>query len=761
MNKRNNKMLFLFMAFVISCIFSVACFSAAGDLQKKGNIGGIGDDYASAVDLYLDGFVLVGHGTQLSFGTGNFTALQDKGGIDNIVAVLGPDEYGTFGINYVSNLGGDGDDYVNTVVTAGDIFFYAGSSTAASWETGDYLYTGWGITPTTSFATEVMSWGDFNEPLYPNVNSYWDTAYDFKVSKSNPDDSQFIVYSVNNNAAVTMWDGEYGFEIELDSSGTSAFYEVSPVPYDYSAVVAGYASASAFADTWGYIFTGKGNDDAVIFKFDYYNEDAVFFDNFGGPGNDRFKSVAAFADGSAVAVGYSTAASFNTAGDWAGITAKGTQDAIIVKYDTSGTIDWKYNFGGTGINEFSKVIATIDGGFIVVGSFSGTYNWEGLSSKGGVDAIIIKFDENGSISWAKNFGGMGDDYFTSAVAQPNGDIAVVGHSDDSSIGFSGDLASLTSQGGVDIIYAIYKDVEIFTVSILKYANNKDVAYEKQFIGTDGKATRPVVDPERYGFDFVDWYANEKCTTLFDFNTVITADTIIYPKWTPNGASVTVSYNPGDGIPRSISANYCQMVTITAEDTGDIFTCWKDAKGNIRSYDQTYSFVATEDITLTANFDVTAVTPEPTVNIDSNIIVGPYITIYHDDWDWYEDIGRDLSFFGDIVVPDSFTIVERGFLGGYIVDYEFDETGKPAVDFNFDNMNRSNGTKLVRVLIPGTNTKVQATFKKIQDSSFYVYAARAYLIYKDNGVQYITYSPDTVCYFSDAFKGSNTYQNFNF
>jgi len=56
--------------------------------------------------------------------------------------------------------------------------------------------------------------------------------------------------------------------------------------------------------------------------------------NFGGSGDDIFNSVTALSDGF-VAVGRSSEDSFGN-GDWEGVTGRGGHDAIIVRYDNDG-----------------------------------------------------------------------------------------------------------------------------------------------------------------------------------------------------------------------------------------------------------------------------------------------------------------------------------------------------------------------------------------------------------------------------------------
>ena len=56
--------------------------------------------------------------------------------------------------------------------------------------------------------------------------------------------------------------------------------------------------------------------------------------------------------------------------------------------------------------------------------------------------------------------------------------------------------------------------------------------------TNYKATQPTA-PTRSGYVFGGWYKEAACTNLFDWNTTITENIILYAKWTPGKASFTV------------------------------------------------------------------------------------------------------------------------------------------------------------------------------------------------------------------------------
>jgi hypothetical protein len=180
--------------------------------------------------------------------------------------------------------------------------------------------------------------------------------------------------------------------------------------------------------------------------------------NFGGSGEDLYRSVTAAPDG-LVAVGESQSSSFG-GGDWEGVEGKGGEDAIIVKYDHSGNGVWKKHLGGGDDDYFESVTAAPDG-FVAVGfSFPysfGSGDWAGIAGKGWLDAIIVKYDHSGNLVWKKNFGGSDDDYYYSVTAAPDGFVAV-GYSWPNSFG-GGDWTGVESKGWYDAIIVKYAIAE--------------------------------------------------------------------------------------------------------------------------------------------------------------------------------------------------------------------------------------------------------------------------------------------------------------
>jgi len=282
----------------------------------------------------------------------------------------------------------------------------------------------------------------------------WD--YKYTVEKG-------VIVKYNNSGAI-VW--EKTFSGNVSGGHSTVFNSVTAVEDGFVAV--GYASDNSFGTGDLVGLSKKGLDDAIVVKYDNAGN-LKWKKNFGGEDDDYFNSVIAVPDG-VIATGYSESNSFKT-GDWATISGNGNDDAIIVKFDNSGTVVWKKNFGGNGDDYFEGVSLVFDGiiaaGYSTSSSF-GNGDWTNITGKGGNDAIIVKYNTDGTEAWKKNFGGNGDDYFNNVTALPDG-FVVVG----SSSGFgNGDWAGVTGKGGSD-------------ATIVKFNNAGNVVIKKNFGGKGG------------------------------------------------------------------------------------------------------------------------------------------------------------------------------------------------------------------------------------------------------------------------------------
>ena len=111
--------------------------------------------------------------------------------------------------------------------------------------------------------------------------------------------------------------------------------------------------------------------------------------------------------------------------------AEGSADAFVAKLGADGGYRWAKRIGGVGIDAASDVVADPAGGCIVVGTFTGVADVDPdpdrvdpRLSAGAGDSFVVKM--SAAATWARTFGGVGDDT-ASAVALANaGGIFVAG-----------------------------------------------------------------------------------------------------------------------------------------------------------------------------------------------------------------------------------------------------------------------------------------------------------------------------------------------
>ena len=179
--------------------------------------------------------------------------------------------------------------------------------------------------------------------------------------------------------------------------------------------------------------------------------DFLWAQRAGGSGDDFGIGVATDNFGNIVVTGaFDGTASFATVT----LTSEGLQDIFIAKYDAQGNLLWAKRAGGTG-DDLGWGVAT-DGSdnIVVCGSFSGTAGFGDttLTSMGGDDVFIAKYDGDGGLLWLQQVGGPATDGGTDLAFDSFGNIVVTGAFESTA---SFDDTTLTSVDAGDIFIAKY------------------------------------------------------------------------------------------------------------------------------------------------------------------------------------------------------------------------------------------------------------------------------------------------------------------
>lgn len=154
---------------------------------------------------------------------------------------------------------------------------------------------------------------------------------------------------------------------------------------------------------------------------------------WGGSSADVGKAVAVDSSGNVYFVGQSES------------TGVGYTDTILVKCNSSGTIQWQRGIGSSGYYMFAEGITTDSSGNVYI------IAQQGNSS----DALIVKWDSSGNIQWQRELDGPGWTTGYGITADNAGSIYVVGSSDFSSTGsggYEGYVAKLPDDGSLTGTY---------------------------------------------------------------------------------------------------------------------------------------------------------------------------------------------------------------------------------------------------------------------------------------------------------------------
>ena len=160
---------------------------------------------------------------------------------------------------------------------------------------------------------------------------------------------------------------------------------------------------------------GAGQDDFLVFKLDT-DGSLAWARTFGGTDDDCAYSISQTTDG-----GYVVAGSTESFG-------VGSTNFLILKLDPSGNLSWAKTFGGVSRHEARSIIQTSDSGYAVTG-------WIYGFGAGSSDFLVLKLDPDGSIEWARTFGGTGWDESVSVIQTVDGGYAVTGLTHSFSVGW--------------------------------------------------------------------------------------------------------------------------------------------------------------------------------------------------------------------------------------------------------------------------------------------------------------------------------------
>ena len=285
-----------------------------------------------------------------------------------------------------------------------------------SWSTWDKRFGGGGFDMCSDLVTTAD--GGYLLVGQGNVGNHGD------VSQNSRGGFDYWAVRVDANGA-KVWDKRFG-------GGIGGWTGAGP---DYCrAVIATADGGFLLAGKSGHVSGATGQrSESSRGDYDYWavkldaNGNKVWDKSLGGSGLDICHDVVATPDGGYLFVGESN----STAGGDKSQGSQGMKDFWAVKVNANGTKVWDKRFGGAGDDSCNAVIATVDGGYLLVGDTganSGATGDRSEPSRGWSDYWVVKIDANGVKQWDKTFGGTDGDYCADVVATPDGGFLLAGNS---------------------------------------------------------------------------------------------------------------------------------------------------------------------------------------------------------------------------------------------------------------------------------------------------------------------------------------------
>jgi hypothetical protein len=198
----------------------------------------------------------------------------------------------------------------------------------------------------------------------------------------------------------------------------------------------------------GKSLTSAGSDDGFIAKLDP-NGNVLFAKRFGGVGSDFGTGITITSAGAIfVTGGFSGQVAFGATK----LTSAGGYDGFVAKLTSAGQFSWAKRLGGAANDAVDAVVVDAAGNVYASGVFTGSASFvvTTLPGAGGYDAFVTKLNSSGAFQWAVGITGPGDDETLDLSIDAAGNLYTAGWFQRTAT-FGG--ISLTSAGGYDSFVA--------------------------------------------------------------------------------------------------------------------------------------------------------------------------------------------------------------------------------------------------------------------------------------------------------------------
>jgi len=271
------------------------------------------------------------------------------------------------------------------------------------------------------------------------------------------DETTGVISKYDQNGK-TAWYHTYGDGSTLTNFSTLA------IASDGTIVVGGFTNATS-----GDITAANGGLDAFIATFSPDGK-LKWAKAYGGSGDEWFNAVA-ISNNTIFAVGVTSSSDdgFNASAD--------NRDAFSASISMNGDLNWVKSYNGDSDDYFNAMAIAADGSIIVSGLTASTTG-DFPAAKGDEDALLASLKPDGSLAWAKTFGGSSNAAFYAVAVAPSGDIVAGGFSDST----DGDIP--VTHGGEDaVVVSVSSTGSLNWTKVVGGTDDDNI--DSLAVGTDG------------------------------------------------------------------------------------------------------------------------------------------------------------------------------------------------------------------------------------------------------------------------------------
>jgi hypothetical protein len=237
----------------------------------------------------------------------------------------------------------------------------------------------------------------------------------------------------------------------------------------------------------------NGSGDIFLAKYNTSGE-YVYALAFGGTSHDEGTSVSADDHGNAYITGkFSETVDFDPGIENYPLSSSGLSDVFFASYNPSGSLNYAKRIGSGSDDQGIEIVADENKNVFLTGTFAGSPDFDPgpetavLSTDGGTDIFIARYDAGGNYLYANRIGGNSNEFVYDATIDSDKNIYITGiFSGTVDFNCGSELVNLTSNGSSDFFIAKYDSLGNY-ISARNFGNS----------GSSEKSSSIAVDSDRF------------------------------------------------------------------------------------------------------------------------------------------------------------------------------------------------------------------------------------------------------------------------